>query len=70
MNPLHSIYTFYRDGFRSMTIGKTLWMIIILKLIVLFAVIRLLFFPNILGENYDDDIQRAEAVRDAMTSKK
>ncbi len=53
-----------------MTIGKTLWMIIILKLIVLFAVIRLLFFPNILGENYDDDIQRAEAVRDAMTSKK
>lgn len=53
-----------------MTIGKTLWMIIIIKLIVLFAVIRLLFFPNILKENYDSDLERAEAVRDAMTTKK
>lgn len=53
-----------------MTIGKTLWTVIILKLIVLFAVIRLLFFPNILKENYDNDIERADAVRNAMTTKK
>lgn len=69
MSIVRSIYAFYRDGFRSMTIGKTLWMIIIIKLIVLFAIIRLLFFPNILKENYDSDLERAEAVRDAMTTK-
>lgn len=68
MGAVQSIYTFYRDGFRSMTIGKTLWMIIIIKLIVFFAVIRLFFFPNILKENFDNDIERAEAVRDAMTN--
>lgn len=70
MNAFGSIYRFYRDGFRSMTIGKTLWTVIILKLIVLFAVIRLLFFPNILKENYDNDVERADAVRNAMTTKK
>lgn len=68
MNVIQSIYAFYRDGFRSMTIGKTLWTIIIIKLVIIFAVIKLLFFPNILKENYDNDIDRAEAVRNAMTN--
>ena len=27
-----SIYTFYRDGFRGMTIGRTLWVLILIKL--------------------------------------
>lgn len=66
MNNIRSIYAFYRDGFRSMTIGKTLWAVIIIKLIILFAVIRLLFFPNILNENYDSDSERADAVRNEL----
>lgn len=66
MNAVRSIYTFYRDGFRSMTIGKTLWAVIIIKLIIIFAVIRLLFFPNVLNENYDTDSQRADAVRNEL----
>lgn len=66
MNKVRSIYTFYRDGFRSMTIGKTLWAVIIIKLIIIFAVIRLLFFPNVLNENYDTDSQRADAVRENL----
>lgn len=66
MNAVRSIYTFYRDGFRSMTIGKTLWAVIIIKLVIIFAVIRLLFFPNILQQNYDNDADRAEAVRENL----
>jgi hypothetical protein len=53
----------YRDGFRSMTIGRTLWAIVILKLIVLFFVVKLIFFPNILQRDYADDEARAAAVR-------
>ncbi|MDE7145411.1 MAG: DUF4492 domain-containing protein, partial [Duncaniella sp.] len=42
------IFRFYMDGFRSMTIGKKLWILIIIKLIIIFCVFKLFFFPDIL----------------------
>ncbi len=37
----------YRDGFRGMSkTGRILWLIIIVKLFVMFAVLRPFFFPN------------------------
>ncbi len=45
-----SIWCFYRDGFRQMTWGRVLWLIILLKLFVMFVVLRLFFFPDFLGE--------------------
>lgn len=56
----------YVDGFRSMTVGRKLWAIIIIKLAVMFLVFRLFFFPDILQENYDTDEERAQAVRTAL----
>lgn len=32
---IKKIFTFYVEGFKSMTIGKTLWKIIFLKLVVI-----------------------------------
>lgn len=43
------IFRFYYDGFREMTLGRTLWAIILIKLFILFVVLRLLFFPDVLG---------------------
>ena len=42
------IFRFYVDGFRNMTLGKTLWTIILIKLFIMFFVLKLFFFPNIL----------------------
>ena len=53
----------YYDGFRNMTLGKTLWLIILLKLFIFFVVIKWLFFPNILKRDYSTDAERADAVR-------
>lgn len=39
-----AIWHFYRDGFREMTWGRPLWGLIILKVIILFLVLRLFFF--------------------------
>lgn len=61
-----NVFRFYADGFRSMTIGKKLWAIIIIKLIVIFAVLKIFFFPDILSSNYDNDADRANAVRHAL----
>ena len=54
------------DGFRSMTIGKKLWILIIIKLIIIFCVFKLFFFPDILDRDYDNDVQRADAVRSTL----
>ena len=48
---LYKIYDLYYDGFRSMKLGRTLWAIILIKLFVIFIVLKLLFFPNFLKEH-------------------
>ena len=65
----HNAWSMYADGFRSMTVGRRLWMIIIIKLAIIFLVFKLFFFPDILKENYPDDEARAQAVRTALTGR-
>ncbi|NDW12970.1 DUF4492 domain-containing protein [Bacteroides sp. 214] len=43
------IWDFYLTGFKSMTIGRTLWFIILLKLFIMFAILKLFFFPNFIN---------------------
>lgn len=64
-----SVYRFYRDGFRSMTVGRQLWLLIIIKLFIIFAVLKLFFFPDILNRDYDDDASRAAAVRSTLINR-
>ncbi len=47
----YRIFDLYYDGFRHMTIGKTLWLVIAVKLVIIFAVLRLFFFPNYIKEH-------------------
>ena len=64
---LGRIVTFYLVGFRSMRLGRTLWKIILLKLVILFVVLKWLFFPDVLKVNYDSDAARAEHVLQRLT---
>ena len=45
-NTLLSVWNFYLEGFRSMTLGRTLWIIILLKLFIMFFILKLFFFPD------------------------
>ena len=56
----------YVDGFRSMTVGKTLWLIIAIKLFILFVIIKILFFPNFLSSKSDSDEGKAQYVREQL----
>lgn len=56
------IWRFYMEGFRNMALGKTLWAIILIKLFIMFFILRLFFFPNILQQKYDTDEERANQV--------
>ncbi len=68
-SPAGRVWRFYRDGFREMTVGKTLWAIIIIKLIVMFGILRLFFFPDLLSRDFDTDEQRAAHVRSELTGR-
>jgi hypothetical protein len=46
--------------------GKKVWLIMIIKLFIMFAILKVLFFPNFLGKKYDNDKLRGEYVMDQL----
>lgn len=64
------VLRFYVEGFRSMTVGRKLWLLILIKLFVLFFVFKLFFFPDILSRDYDTDRERADAVRSSLLDRR
>ena len=62
-NILKRIIYFYLDGFKNMTLGKSLWVLIIIKLFIMFAILKAFFFPNLLNSLYDNDEDKALHVR-------
>ena len=39
-NIIYRTWRLYADGFRQMTIGRTLWGLVIIKLIIIFAILK------------------------------
>ena len=63
-----SIWNFYVEGFRNMTWGRTLWWLILLKVIILFAVLRAFFFQPVLSGKTEE--QKIEHVGTQLLQKK
>jgi dolichyl-phosphate-mannose--protein O-mannosyl transferase len=56
----------YVDGFRRMTWGRPLWVLIVVKLVVLFVVVRYFFFqPYLKGS----DSERASTVATELVTR-
>ena len=67
MRIIRNIYQLYYQGFRSMTLGKKLWAIILIKLFVMFLILKLFFFPNFLNTNFSSDEERSNHVIEQLT---
>jgi len=67
MQSLRWIYSLYYDGFVNMRVGKTLWLLIAFKLFIMFAVVKWLFFPNIMQENFHSDKERSNYILEQLT---
>jgi hypothetical protein len=59
----------YVDGFRSMVLGRTLWKIVLLKLFIMFAILKTFFFPDFLGTQFTTDVERADHVLQHLTQR-
>ena len=62
---ISSIANFYIQGFRQMTWGRELWVLIILKYVILFLVLRLFFFKPVLAGQTED--QKSDFVGERLT---
>ena len=66
-NLVTRIWHFYRDSFRNMTWGRPLMWLILLKLFILFAILRVFFFkPAMAGLS---DQEKSEQVGARLTEK-
>jgi len=61
------VFRFYYDGFRNMSgWGRKVWIIIIIKLFIIFVILRIFFFPDFLQKKFNNDKQRSEYVFDQL----
>jgi uncharacterized membrane protein len=68
MNLVKHIIKFYIDGFRNLDkLGIKLWIIIGIKLFIMFAILKLFFFPDFLNSRFDTDEQKSEYVIQSLT---
>lgn len=69
MNILKKIYLFYIEGFSNMPKwGKQVWLIVLIKLFILFVVLKIFFFPNFLKTNFKNDTDRSNHVLENLTN--
>jgi hypothetical protein len=66
-NIFRNIFHLYSDGFRSMPEwGKKVWLIILIKLFIMFAILKFFFFSDFLCSKFDTDKLRSEYVLDQL----
>lgn len=59
------IFEFYLEGFKSLEWGRTLWVIILIKLFIMFVVLRIFFFPRFLNQ-FDSISEKQEYVSNEL----
>ena len=63
-------FKMFWEGFTNMTtLGKTLWVIVIIKLIFMFFIMKPIFSPNLLNTKFDNAEDKAEHVRKELIDK-
>ena len=67
---LKKAWYLYYDGFKTMPRwGRTLWLIILIKLSIMFLVFKLWLMPNFLNSQYDNAQEKSDHVFKELTTK-
>jgi len=70
MNIFKKIFKFYIDGFKNIDkLGIKLWIIIAIKLFIMFAILKIFFFQDFLNSKFDSDKEKADYVIGNLTKK-
>ncbi|EFP0985991.1 DUF4492 domain-containing protein, partial [Campylobacter jejuni] len=61
------IFNFYKEGFKNLTLGKTLWKIIFIKLFVMFVILKLFIFDVNFNSIFKSDKEKSTFVLKNLT---
>ncbi|ECZ1693302.1 DUF4492 domain-containing protein, partial [Campylobacter jejuni] len=61
------IFNFYKEGFKNLTLGKTLWKIIFIKLFVMFVILKLFVFDVNFNSIFKSDKEKSTFVFKNLT---
>lgn len=61
------VFDFYKQGFASMKLGKTLWKVILIKLFVIFVVLKIFVFDTNLNSAFESESGKSEFVLENLT---
>ena len=70
MRLLFALFDFYKEGFAHLTLGKTLWKIPFVKLLIMAVVFKLLFFNTTLHTRFSNDEERSDFVLENLTKER
>ena len=66
---MKKVIEFYLSGFKNMSFhSKKLWIIILVKLFIMFFILKLFFFPNFLNSQFDTDKEKGDYVLEQLTN--
>ncbi|MFP4469968.1 MAG: DUF4492 domain-containing protein [Bacteroidales bacterium] len=69
-NIFRRVFDFYYEGFSTMTWGRQIWAIILIKLFIMFAILKVFFFPDFLKTKFETDKERSDYVIEQLTNPK
>ncbi|ECO6928108.1 DUF4492 domain-containing protein [Campylobacter jejuni] len=64
---ISQIFNFYKEGFKNLTLGKTLWTIIFIKLFVMFVILKLFVFDVNFNSIFKSDKEKSTFVLKNLT---
>ncbi|EAH9002907.1 DUF4492 domain-containing protein, partial [Campylobacter coli] len=63
-------FNFYKEGFKNLTLGKTLWKIIFIKLFIMLVVLKLFVFDVNFNSIFKNDNEKSNFVIENLIKEK
>jgi hypothetical protein len=68
INIIKNIAKFYIDGFKNLEkLGIRLWVIILIKLFIMFIILKIFFFQDFLDKKFDNEKDKSEYILKQIT---
>lgn len=67
---ISQILNFYKEGFKNLTLGKTLWKIILIKLFIMLIVLKLFVFDINFNSIFKNDNEKSNFVIENLIKEK
>ncbi|RXJ99539.1 DUF4492 domain-containing protein [Arcobacter sp. CECT 8986] len=70
MRTISKIFSFYYDGFKNLSVGKSLWKIVIIKLLVIFVVLNYFVYDKSINTEFQTAQQKENFIFTNLTKGK